>query len=309
MSLELGVIVAAGVLGNDGLGGSLSDKIINKLDTFETVVLKTVTSHAQSGTELPNYTGPNRYNIEGTTLNNVNLRNPGIYNIHPKMNSILRKCVDTNLAGSMLLASIADFTNYKFEDVFQRLHGTNVLKVIELNMGCHTAMNELDPFTRSITYVPLLTKKLVEYLLSHNTQNKQIWLKLPPDQALIKQVIDNKDLMKLCSLVVSNSFPGNIYNNDLEISTNVQNSGVGVSSQATKYINYRTIERLREHIPSTTKIIGCGGVTSIRDVQDYEKAGANGVQIGSLFLHHPETAIVIAQAFKNAAVSHSKSTT
>ena len=305
MSLDLGVIVAAGVLGNDGLGGGLSDKTVSKLDAFKTIVCKTITNYASNGTEPPNYTGSNRYNLEGTTLNNVNLRNPGIWNLNPKINSILRRCPDANIAGSVLLTRVEDFKNYSFSDVFDKLHNTTVIQTIELNMGCPKMMDNLNPFTRSNSYVPTLANKLVEYLLKNNRNDKNIWLKLPPDSTLIKQIIDNKDLIKLCSLVVSNSFPGSIYSNDLEVSTNVEHSGVGVSSLATKYINYRTIENIREHVPETTKIIGCGGVTSIRDVQDYEKAGANGVQIGSLFLHHSETALGIAQAFKNAASNKS----
>ena len=295
MTLDLGVMVAAGVLGTDGLGSGLPNNVQNKLDAFKYIVTKSVTNYITKGTPQPNRTSNNRYQLEGTTLNNVNLRSPGLWDAERLINNIAQDLKTAKLVGSIPLENADDIYKRIFTSAFNSLNNNSAIHAIEINLGCHSLYN---PFTKPLDNAKRIADA-ISYHIIHlpKALTKPIWLKLPPDTYFVRQIVDNKDILQLCGLIVSNSYAGKIYQNNIEMKTNVENSGIGVSMSAMKYMNYKLIDQLRSYVPDTTKIIGCGGVSNVQDVQDYIQAGANGVQIGSLFLHQPETAIAIARTF------------
>lgn len=293
-------MVAAGTLGNDGFGTHLPKNIKTKLDLFDAIVTKTTTLNKQEGTSPPNYTSQERYNIENTTLNNVNLRNTGRHTLLPILDNLIDLCPNINIIPSFYIKTYNEITNYSWNRLIDRLQDKANIKGIELNISCHNTLN--NPFIESPTESTSNTANIITYLTEINF-NKSIQLKLPPDPFYIKEIIKSHLYEKIIQhniiLVVANSFPGIIYNNLFELKSNVLNSSIGVSHTASKYINFRTIENLRKYLPSSIQIIGCGGINSLQDIQDYEKAGADGVQIGSLFLHHPTTALAFAQQVRN----------
>ncbi len=296
-SLNLGVMIAAGILGTDGLGTGLSHTIKNELDNFKYIVTKSLTNYPTSGTPQPNHTGRNRYQLEGVTLNNVNLRNMGSWISTDRINSLAKQLNSARLVASIAVQSPTDITRYGFTTLMSTLLNHAAVDTIEINLGCHLLYNA---FTIPNNHAERMAEHLRIFLKETITKRetiKPIWLKLPPDPHFTRSIVEDAELLDLCSLVISNSYAGKIYDNNIEHKTNVLQSGIGVSVNAMKYMNYKLIEDMRKQIKDSINIIGCGGISATQDVQDYMTAGVNGVQIGSLFLHQPETAIAIARAF------------
>ena len=297
-SLNLGVMVASGVLGTDGLGTGLSYTIQNELDSFKYIVTKSLTNSLQDGTTQPNHTGRNRYQSEGVTLNNVNLRNPGSWIASDRINKVAKQLDYAKIVASVVIRNPKDIDEYPFKTIMGTLANHLYVNKIELNLGCHLMY---DALTLPKTHASDMTSQLhtfIQQQIVTQENAKKIWLKLPPDPYFIRTIVEDKDLLDMCSLVISNSYTGKIYANNIELKTNVLHSNIGVSMTTMKYINYKIIETVRNHVKDSVNIIGCGGISSAQDVQDYMLAGVNGVQIGSLFLHQPETAIAIARTFK-----------
>ena len=124
----------------------------------------------------------------------------------------------------------------------------------------------------------------------------RVWLKLPPELFLNMHITKYNELLNplIDAYIISNTIPGYIYDNIVEPKSNVRNSEIGISGPFLKYTNTHIINSLKAAGVTDKPLIGCGGIASIEDVMDYERAGAQGVQLGSTFLHHPETAIQIA---------------
>ena len=79
MPLNYGIGIASGVFGTDGLGAGLPNNITTALPIFDYIVLKSSLYYSREGTPPPNVTSKARYDVEGLTLNNVNLRSPGVW--------------------------------------------------------------------------------------------------------------------------------------------------------------------------------------------------------------------------------------
>ena len=60
------------------------------------------------------------------------------------------------------------------------------------------------------------------------------------------------------------------------------------------------VRQFREALPDEIKVIGVGGISSCRDVRDFERAGASGVQVGTAFFEN-EDARVFQQILEERA--------
>lgn len=295
MSLTHGVSLAAGVLGNDGFGLGLDEQARNKLSAFSSIVLKSTLMYGNGGTPPPNRTSKARYDVEGITLNNVNLRDYGVSSIQ---DALLRlEDVQANIIPSVPIERVNN-TTHNQSGVLNRVWQLPTVDTVELNLKY---LEDLDYSRPSIDFIKIkdhLASRISELNEASGTATRNVWLKLPADRYIAMQLSSyHPDLYRnIAGFVVSNSMEGRIYNNTVERKSNVKDSVVGVSSSTMKYVNCRTIELMRRHNDSKP-IIGCGGISSEDDIEDYKLAGASGVQIGSLYLHYPNTAISIAHAY------------
>ena len=292
MALTHGVSLAAGVLGSDGFGLGLDNDTLDSLAVFNSVVLKSTQLYSTAGTPPPNVTTKVRYDMEGLTLNNVNLRSGGIWDVSDALTNLGH--IDTTLVPSVPIDRVSN-TTHNQSTALRRLWERNDVSKVELNLKYLDALNPRYP----IDFRDIQTK-LADTISAVNNEHfnmKRVWIKLPADRYTILRLTDyHEQLYNLIEgFVVSNSIDGKIYDNLVEKRTNVRNSVVGVSSTAMKYVNCHIIETMINNNGAIKPIIGCGGIASIEDIQDYEKAGAAGVQLGSLFYYYPETAMSLAR--------------
>jgi dihydroorotate dehydrogenase (NAD+) catalytic subunit len=80
---------------------------------------------------------------------------------------------------------------------------------------------------------------------------------------------------------MSNSIPITlpIYDNEFVLS----NKYGGLSGKINKYIAMSNIYTIKKILKHDIKVIGCGGISDIQDIRDYEKVGADFFQLGSCF--------------------------
>ena len=295
MSLTHGVSLAAGVLGNDGFGLGLDEQARNKLSAFSSIVLKSTLLYGNGGTPPPNRTSKARYDVEGITLNNVKLRSNGVSSMQDALLHL--ENVKANIVPSVPIQRVHN-TTHNQSGVLNRVWQLPTVDTVELNLKY---LEDLDYSRPSIDFTKIkdsLADRLKELNEASGTETRNVWLKLPADRYVAMQLASyHKHLYNhITGFVVSNSLEGKIYNNTVEKRSNVKNSTVGISSSAMKYANCHTIELMRGN--GTYKpIIGCGGISSEDDIEDYKMAGASGVQIGALYLHYPDTAISLAHAY------------
>jgi dihydroorotate dehydrogenase len=86
---------------------------------------------------------------------------------------------------------------------------------------------------------------------------------------------------ELAYIVVSNSIPNCLPLNEGKsvLSTNFG----GMSGKNNKYIALANVVLFSEYLSKQIKIVGCGGIESIDDVNDYLNNGADFVQLASCF--------------------------
>ena len=69
-----------------------------------------------------------------------------------------------------------------------------------------------------------------------------------------------------------------------------------LSGAPLKPISLFNVRFFRRFLPEEIAVYGCGGIESERDIEDYKREGANGVQIGSSMLSTPDQGIGLLRA-------------
>lgn len=181
-------------------------------------------------------------------------------------------------AGKPLVANVIGFSNTEFAELvaFADQAGADI---IELNLGCPNVWDERQQ-KQILSYHPKLVKELLEHLKNINHQ-AVLAVKispLPPDiLAEVSTVISSSQVR---IVTATNSYP----NATPTTGTGGNTRGVilaGLSGRALKPISLGVVTQLRTLLPKHIDIIGCGGISSARDVHDYLEAGASAVQIAT----------------------------
>ena len=120
----------------------------------------------------------------------------------------------------------------------------------------------------------------------YDFKNLAIGLKLSPilDPSLL---VDTAALINRYSskyrhithLVCSNSIPNGLLLDESQKPVLSSWFG-GISGYPAKFLALGNVYKLRKMLEPNIQIIGCGGIETMKDVQDYLSCGASGVQIG-----------------------------
>ena len=115
-------------------------------------------------------------------------------------------------------------------------------------------------------------------------------MKLSPylDHNLCEKIINiinkNNDRNLIKYIVLSNSIPNClILNNNKPVLSNTYG---GLSGKLNKFISLSNVHYFKGKLNKDIKIIGCGGIQTIDDVNDYLNNGADYVQLGSCFYNN-----------------------
>lgn len=188
-------------------------------------------------------------------------------------------CSDINSLSIML----QDFNH--FIENAKKDTNDNSKELVELNISCpNKNVNQ-----RIIGYDLKYLDKILNFIKDLQLKNIDIGLKLPPyiDRYMVEQLsgllISYNSI--IAYIVCSNSLPNcsSLVNGEYKLSMDIG----GLSGDVLKCIALSNINQLSKLLKDyDIKILGCGGINDLKDINDYLKVGAIGVQIGrSLYLH------------------------
>jgi len=255
----------------------INSQQINQLNESKLggIISKTCSIFSKKGNNEPNYYHDESNNFH---FNCKGLPNFG-YNYYRNISDNISKPYFLSIAFDKkenMLAILKDYDWYNIKiDQSDNYHK----KLIEINMSCPNVHNRIPGYH---------LEELQDFfsLLSENKFNNLIFgLKLPPyfELEFIYRLADL--LNNYCNIIqfitMSNSIPNALpmINNEFILS----NIYGGLSGKVNKYISLSNIYTIRRHLRSEIKIIGCGGIETLQDIQDYKKVGADFFQLGSCF--------------------------
>lgn len=204
----------------------------------------------------------------GYALNALGMPNPGIdyIRIHKTALSMLDKPVVISIAG------------HDVEEYRELSEHCTWAHAIEINLGCPNIWSDLDGQQERIgTFDPEYVFKVIDGVrqVVFETESKcEVRAKLSPipDPYLLVEVADAAD--KADAVVASNTFPNAWMPNTLDTPYG------GLSGEAMKPI---VLGQVRQFVENGHRVIAAGGLRHGWQIADYEAAGAEGVQVGSLY--------------------------
>ncbi|HET6798509.1 MAG TPA: dihydroorotate dehydrogenase [Gemmatimonadales bacterium] len=253
--------------GTAGFGRELAGML--DLDRLGGLVTKAVSLQSRAGNRPPRVG-----EFSGGMLNSVGLANPGV-------DRVLRDDLPwlaARLSRARVLVNVVGFTVEEYSETIHRLDGTPGITAFELNLSCpNTSAGGIefgaDPgcvgrivsACRARTRLPLVAK-LSPVL---------------PDIAAMAQVAREAGADGVTAV---NTLPGMLFGENGESRLGQGNGGV--SGPALLPIGVLAVARITDRCPGLP-VIGAGGVRSAGDVQQYLRAGASLVAIGTGALADP----------------------
>jgi dihydroorotate dehydrogenase len=209
------------------------------------------------------------------SLNSYGMPNGGI----SYFKQYLPKMVElAHSKGKPLIANIVGFSKEEFGLLIKFAEEAGA-DLVELNFGCPNVWNE-GKQKQIISYHPAIVRSMLSYIATQKPQVK-IAVKispLPPDTlAEVSNVIARSGIVQ--AITATNSYPNasiTYGSRGKQISDEIL---TGFSGRALKPISLGVVSQLHKLLPNDIGIIGCGGISSINDVNDYLTAGAKAVQI------------------------------
>jgi dihydroorotate dehydrogenase (NAD+) catalytic subunit len=180
----------------------------------------------------------------------------GILNRYGMPNRGIKRFLDEyEYFGVPTIVSIAGFDVEDISRLSRKLDKLEGIIGIELNVSC--------PNVHGMDAIPHVKSEL------------PVSVKLSPCTVNLRQRLTRIGGCGIDSIVLSNSIP-------------ILKDGVrwAMSGAPLKAISLRCVMDASEMTP--LPIIGCGGITTGKDVQEYIEAGATSVQVGSIHLNEPD---------------------
>lgn len=181
----------------------------------------------------------------------------------------------------LVIANIVGFSTAEFIDLLI-LAETSGVDIAELNLGCPNAW-EAGHQKQIMSYHARLVADLLSVIKVYKPKVK-ISVKispLPPDilKEVSQVIIDSKIVH---AVVATNSYPNALVNTGTRL--NDEEDIAGLTGRALKPISLGVVKQLRDLLPRSIDIIGCGGIYSKNDINDYMAAGSSAVQLATALI-------------------------
>ena len=283
------------------------DDLISR-NKVKTIVTKTCTLNHKQANPRPNFISI-RGNCEGVYINCMGMPNMG-YHYYRDL------WLDYYKAGITYIISMdaSNWNDLKYMlldyDMYLDKHLNSGEKkekekeLIELNISCPNLYNLHNYVSgtgtnyisrRLISYDPIKLNELLDTIRKLNLKHITLGLKMSPviDVELVSElsVIINKYLDIVSYIVCSNTIPNAMLLDTKTGEPILSNKTGGISGQVAKLISISNIVQYSKLLNKNIAIIGCGGIRSVEDVEEYIKAGAKSVQIGTMFYIDDEFSI------------------
>lgn len=249
------ILLASGILG-------ISADVIKRVVDAGAggVVTKSISLLPRRG-----YSNPTVVPLEYGLLNAIGLANPGV----EKFLHELKKLRGIKVP---IIVSVVGENAYEYGEIARILDRENSVSAIELNISCPH-----EGGVHEISVNPSLTYEVVREAVKNCS--KPIIVKLSPNVVDIAEIGRAAEEAGASAVTAINTVRAMAIN--IETGKPVLSSKIGgLSGPAIKPIAIRCVYQLYESVG--IPIIGCGGISSWRDVVEFLLAGASAVQIGSI---------------------------
>jgi dihydroorotate dehydrogenase (NAD+) catalytic subunit len=273
LSVQLGglrlknpVIPASGTF---GFGLELAGDM--DLNVLGGISLKGSTREARYGNPVPRIA-----DCTGGMINSVGLQNPGMDVLVNEKVPALRK-----IYNGAIIANISGFSVEEYRENCAKADACEGIDLIEVNVSCPNVHGGGLAFGTSAQAAAQVTAAVKEVC-----PNKPVFIKLSPNVTDIVEIARACEDAGADGLTLINTFLGM----RIDIARRkpvLANTMGGFSGPAIFPIALRMVYQVAHacHIP----VMGCGGVSSARDVVEMMMAGATAVQVGAQNLRNPFT--------------------
>ncbi|MBQ2172542.1 MAG: dihydroorotate dehydrogenase [Bacteroidales bacterium] len=271
LSVQLGglrlknpVIPASGTF---GFGLELAGDM--DLNVLGGISLKGSTREARYGNPVPRIA-----DCTGGMINSVGLQNPGMDVLVNEKVPALRK-----IYNGAIIANISGFSVEEYRENCAKADACEGIDLIEVNVSCPNVHGGGLAFGTSAQAAAQVTAAVKEVC-----PNKPVFIKLSPNVTDIVEIARACEDAGADGLTLINTFLGMRF--DIARRKPVlANTMGGFSGPAIFPIALRMVYQVAHacHIP----VMGCGGVSSARDVVEMMMAGATAVQVGAQNLRNP----------------------
>ena len=264
LHLKNPVIPASGTF---GFGLELAPDM--DLNVLGGISLKGTTREARYGNPTPRIA-----ECRSGMINSVGLQNPGIDVLVNEKVPSLRKIYD-----GCIIANISGFSVDEYRECCAKADATDGIDLIEVNVSCPNVHGGGLAFGTSAHAAAEVTTA-VKAVATH----KPVFIKLSPNVTDIVEIARACEDAGADGLTLVNTFLGM----RIDIARRrpvLANTMGGFSGAAVFPIALRMVYQVSHacRIP----VMGCGGVTSARDVVEMMMAGATAVQVGAENLRNP----------------------
>ncbi len=263
-SLRNPVVPASGTF---GFGLELADSF--DLNVLGGISLKGSTREARYGNPVPRIA-----EAPSGMLNAVGLQNPGIDVLVNSKVPALRK-----IYNGCIIANISGFSLDEYRECCAKADTCEGIDIIEVNISCPNVHNGGMAFGTNPNAAAEVTKAVREVC-----SQKPVFIKLSPNVTDIVAIARACENAGADGLTLVNTFLGM----RIDIARRkpiLANTTGGYSGAAIFPIALRMVYQVAH--ACSIPVMGCGGVTSARDVLEMMMAGATAVQVGAENLRNP----------------------
>ncbi|WP_238785459.1 dihydroorotate oxidase [Blattabacterium cuenoti] len=233
------------------------------------LVTKSCTSDLRNGNPKPRYF---EWNVG--SINSMGLPNLGI---DFYINFLKRK--KTN---KPVFLSISGFSLKENLYLIKKANLIENISALEINFSCPNILNRKKIFGYDSLYVYKFLKNVFKF------NKKPLGIKLPPyfNEIHIKNISSIINRYPVMFVTCVNSIPNGLYiNSDTESVVIRPNNGFGgIGGEIIKPFGLANVSKFFSFLRKDIYIIGCGGISSGKDIFDYILCGASAVQIGTQFI-------------------------
>ncbi|MEZ4588888.1 MAG: dihydroorotate dehydrogenase [Gemmatimonadales bacterium] len=268
------ILLAAGTA---GFGRELDGTM--DLDRLGGIVTKAVSLEPRSGNPAPRVG-----EFPGGMINSVGLANPGADQV---ARHDLPWLAD-RLQRARVIVNVVGFVEDEYARVIERLDSSPAISAYEINLSCPNTSSGGIEFGADPEAVRAVLAR------AGTATERPLFAKLSPALADLPGLAAAAVEGGAAGISVVNTMPGMIYERDRP---RLGQGNGGVSGPALLPVGLLATARVRRRLPDTP-IIGLGGIRTLAHVDDYLRAGANLVAIGTAGLADPRLPVRLATAWE-----------
>lgn len=257
------ILLAAGTA---GYGRELEG--VMRLDRLGGLVTKAVSLAPRAGNRAPRVA-----EFRGGMLNSVGLANPGVEQVRDDELPWLAKHVPT----LRVIVNVVGFTIAEYAEVIARLDDQDGHVAYELNLSCPNTSAGGVEFGADANAIRAVVSSC------RAATRRPLFAKMSPALADIPALVEVARDAGADGASLVNTLPGMIYDGG---TPRLGNGFGGISGPALLASGILAVSRVAARCPDFP-LIGVGGVRTVADVRDYQRAGASLVAIGTAALSDP----------------------